>query len=81
MTDEPASDESLSDEPVSNESLSDESAFVERLQEFVGMQSGPASNAPDEVNQAMIRHFVEAVGDENPVYTDEKAARAVDSPE
>ena len=56
--------------------MSDESAFDERLQEFVGRQSGPPSNAPDEVNQAMIRHFVEAVGDENPVYTDEKAARA-----
>jgi uncharacterized OB-fold protein/acyl dehydratase len=38
--------------------------------------SGPATLAPDEVNQAMIRHFVEAVGDENPVYTDENAARA-----
>ncbi|MGO9343811.1 MAG: bifunctional MaoC family dehydratase N-terminal/OB-fold nucleic acid binding domain-containing protein [Acidimicrobiales bacterium] len=37
-------------------------------------------NAPDEVNQAMIRHFVEAVGDENPVYTDEKAARAAGFP-
>ena len=28
----------------------------------------------------MIRHFVEAVGDENPVYTDEKAARAAGFP-
>ena len=28
----------------------------------------------------MIRHFVEAVGDENPVYTDEKAAHAAGFP-
>jgi uncharacterized OB-fold protein/acyl dehydratase len=55
--------------------VSDE-AFEERLQEFVGRMSGPPTLAPDEVNQAMIRHFVEAVGDENPVYTDENAARA-----
>ena len=32
--------------------------------------------APDDVNQAMIRHWVEAMGDENPVYTDEASARA-----
>jgi uncharacterized protein len=50
--------------------------FEQRLQEFVGRMSGPPTLAPDEVNQAMIRHFVEAVGDENPVYTDENAARA-----
>lgn len=31
---------------------------------------------PDAVNQAMIRHWVEAMGDENPVYTDEDAAAA-----
>ncbi len=60
--------------------MSDESAFQERLQAFVGRLSGPPTNAPDEVNQAMIRHFVEAVGDENPVYTDEKAARAAGFP-
>jgi uncharacterized OB-fold protein/acyl dehydratase len=56
--------------------VSDESAFGARLQEFAGRASGPPTDAPDEVNQAMIRHFVEAVGDENPVYTDDEAARA-----
>lgn len=60
--------------------MSNTSAFEERLQDFVGRLSGPPTNAPDEVNQAMIRHFVEAVGDENPVYTDEKAARAAGFP-
>ena len=56
--------------------MSDELTFEERLQSFVGQVSGPPSLSQDEVNQAMIRHFVEAVGDENPVYTDEKAAVA-----
>ena len=32
--------------------------------------------ARDEVNQAMIRHWIDAMGDDNPVYVDEKAARA-----
>ena len=32
-------------------------------------------DAPDAVNQAMIRHWVEAMGDENPVYVDDGAAR------
>lgn len=54
--------------------MSDESAFFEQLQAFVGQSSGPVVVGPDEVNQAMIRNFVEAVGDENPVYTDAEAA-------
>ncbi len=48
----------------------------ERLQAFVGLASGPASQAPDAVNLPMIRHWVEAMGDHNPVYVDEEAARA-----
>jgi uncharacterized protein len=60
--------------------VSGNSSFEERLEEFVGRMSGPPTVAPDEVNQAMIRHFVEAVGDENPVYTDDSAARAAGFP-
>jgi uncharacterized protein len=56
--------------------VTDESEFFEKLQTFVGRASGPPIVGPDEVNQAMIRHFVEAVGDENPVYTDAAAAKA-----
>lgn len=37
-------------------------------------------SAPDPVNQPMIRHFVEAVGDENPVYVDAGAARSAGFP-
>jgi uncharacterized OB-fold protein/acyl dehydratase len=51
-------------------------AFQARLQAFEGRPVGPPTVAPDEVNQAMIRHWVEAMGDENPVYLDEEAARA-----
>jgi uncharacterized protein len=56
--------------------VSGDAEYEERLQSYAGQLSGPPSVGQDEVNQAMIRHFVEAVGDENPVYTDAEAARA-----
>jgi uncharacterized protein len=46
------------------------------LREFVGLEAGPPRQAPDPVNQPMIRHFAEAMGDENPIYVDDEAARA-----
>jgi 3-oxo-4,17-pregnadiene-20-carboxyl-CoA hydratase alpha subunit len=54
----------------------DEDTYFARLQSFVGASAGPPTEGPDAVNQAMIRHWVEAMGDENPVYTDAEAARA-----
>ncbi len=54
----------------------DSAALEERLQAFVGLSTGPAARAPDPVNLPMIRHWVEAMGDHNPVYVDEEAARA-----
>jgi uncharacterized OB-fold protein/acyl dehydratase len=48
----------------------------EQLQAFVGRSTGPVVRAPDEVNLPMIRHWVEATGDYNPVYVDDDAARA-----
>ena len=54
----------------------DEESYLARLQAFDGASAGPPTEGPDAVNQAMIRHWVEAMGDENPVYTDEEAARA-----
>ena len=45
-----------------------------RLQRFVGLPSNPPFTAPDPVNQAMIRHWCDAMGDANPVYTDPIAA-------
>ncbi|RMI29236.1 hypothetical protein EBN03_26150 [Nocardia stercoris] len=36
--------------------------------------------APDPVNQPMIRHWIEAIGDDNPIYTDAAAAIAAGHP-
>src|SRR5205807_4679661 len=48
----------------------------ERLDEFVGKPVGSSSSsrAPDPVNQPMIRHWVAAFEDHNPIYTDPDAA-------
>ena len=53
----------------------DAAALLAKLRSFEGKPSGPPMEARDEVNQAMIRHWIDAMGDENPVYVDEKAAR------
>jgi acyl dehydratase len=46
----------------------------ERLEKFVGQPMGPPSTAPDPVNVPMIRHWVDALDDRNPVYLDEEQA-------
>jgi hypothetical protein len=48
----------------------------ERLEVYVGKPIGPPSVAPDPVNLPMIRHWVDALDDRNPVYLDEAAAAA-----
>jgi uncharacterized OB-fold protein/acyl dehydratase len=50
--------------------------LAERLRAFVGRPVGPPHRARDPVNQPMIRHWCDAVGDANPVYTDPEAAAA-----
>lgn len=50
-------------------------SLYERLQEFVGKPYGGPTTARDPVNQPMIRHLTDALGDRNPVYTDEKFAK------
>ncbi len=50
------------------------------LQAFAGVSGGPGHQAPDPVNVPMIRHWVEAMGDENPVYLDDDAAREAGFP-
>ena len=45
-------------------------ALEARLAEFVGKDTGPPSVGPDLVNEAMIRHWCEAMGDRDPIYTD-----------
>ena len=56
--------------------MSDDDAFLDKLRGLVGRPSGPPFKAWDAVNQAMIRHWCDAVGDTNPVYTDPAAAAA-----
>jgi uncharacterized OB-fold protein/acyl dehydratase len=51
-------------------------AFLAELKAFEGQPVGAPTRAPDAVNQAMIRHWCEAVGDSNPVYLDPVAAAA-----
>ena len=56
--------------------MSDDDAFLDKLRGLVGRPSGPPFRAWDAVNQPMIRHWCDAVGDTNPVYTDPDAAAA-----
>ena len=50
--------------------------LLERLQAFVGLPAAAPVRARDPVNVPMIRHWCDALGDRNPVYTDADAARA-----
>jgi len=56
--------------------MTDGDTFDEQLQAFVGQVSGPATRGSHPVNEPMIEHWVEAMGDFNPVYVDADAARA-----
>ncbi len=46
------------------------------LTALVGQTAGPPTLSPHAVNVPMIRHWVEAMGDHNPVYVSDEAARA-----
>jgi uncharacterized OB-fold protein len=61
---------------VSDYSEAEVAAFYDQLQAYVGREIGIDQHGPDAVNVPMIRHWVEAMGDKNPVYTDEAAAAA-----
>jgi len=50
-------------------------AVRERIEKYVGKPMGPPSVAPDPVNLPMIRHWVAALDDRNPVYLDEALAK------
>jgi uncharacterized OB-fold protein/acyl dehydratase len=49
--------------------------LLKKLKSFEG-RAGAASVGPDAVNLPMIRHWCEAIGDDNPVYLDARAAAA-----
>jgi acyl dehydratase len=46
----------------------------QRLERYVGKPIGPPSVAPDPVNVPMIRQWVDALDDRNPVYLDAEVA-------
>ena len=55
--------------------MSDENGvLLDKLRGLVGKPAGPPFSAWDAVNQPMIRHWCDAVGDTNPIYTDPSAA-------
>ena len=58
--------------------MSDEAreALEAKLQAAVGQPMGAPSEAPDEVNLPMIRHWVDALDDRNPIYLDAEHAAA-----
>ena len=51
----------------------EQAKFFAQLRAYEGVEAGVEVGA-DSVNQPMIRHWVEAMGDENPVYVDPDAA-------
>jgi acyl dehydratase len=55
-----------------------EDRLRERLRPWMGrpMSAGGPTEAPDEVNLPMIRHWVDALDDRDPVYLDDAAAKA-----
>lgn len=48
--------------------------FEARIRAFVGQNDPVPYTCPDVVNEPMIRHWCEALGDANPLYTDAAAA-------
>ena len=53
--------------------------FEDKLQSCVGSEAGPMLGW-DRVNRAMIRHWCEAMGDDNPAYTDPAIASELGAP-
>lgn len=51
-------------------------AFEAKIRAYVGREMGPPKRGYDDVNLAMIRHWAEVTGDQNPVYTDAEFAAA-----
>ena len=54
--------------------MTESRSFQEQLDALVGQPLGTTTVAPDPVNLPMIRHWVAAFDDHNPVYLDEAAA-------
>jgi len=55
--------------------MSTKEALEQQMKAYVGQVQGPVEIAQDAVNEAMIRHWCEAMGDRNPAYLDAEAAK------
>ena len=66
-------DQTTGDQKTGDMTDDEKAAFLAKLRQFEGMETAAETGA-DPVNQPMIRHWVEAMGDENPVYVDPEAA-------
>ena len=55
--------------------MSTKEALERQMKAYVGIVQGPVEIAQDAVNEAMIRHWCEAMGDRNPAYLDPEAAK------
>ena len=51
-------------------------AFLDTIKAFEGRVNGPPARALDAVNEPMIRHWCDAMADDNPIYVDAAAAEA-----
>jgi len=56
-------------------------ALLEQARAWVGKAAGAPAVARDAVNLPMIRRWCEAMGETNPIYTDEAAARSAGHPD
>jgi uncharacterized OB-fold protein/acyl dehydratase len=52
------------------------SELLDTLRSFEGRLIGPPKAGPDPVNEPMIRHWCDAIADDNPIYVDADAAAA-----
>lgn len=52
----------------------EQKAFEDKINAFVGREVYAVTPAEDDVNRAMIRHWAEVLGDNNPAYLDEEWA-------
>jgi uncharacterized protein len=59
---------------TATDSMSD-GEFLAAIRAFEGASLGAGQPGPDAVNEAMIRHWCAAMGDTNPIYVDDDAAR------
>lgn len=66
-------------ESLSEAELYEIAALEEKLRSCVGAKAGPFL-AWDSVNRAMIRHWCEAMGDNNPAYSDPAVAAVMGTP-